>query len=154
MKWYTGSPEHRKRASCMALSVYLAARFSRKDLMRQYREELAVLGIGVTSRWLDETVPGTVTLDEVAAPYKIKCASMDVRDIEAADVFVFFSEHPESLWPRGGRHVEFGYALALKKPIVVCGPRENVFHWSPGLRFCRTWSAVKKLLKEEKACLT
>lgn len=36
-----------------------------------------------------------------------------------------------ALWARGGRHVEFGLAVAWEKRIVVIGPQENIFHWLP-----------------------
>lgn len=32
---------------------------------------------------------------------------------------------------RGGRHVEFGVAVASCKRLVVIGPRENIFHHLP-----------------------
>jgi hypothetical protein len=34
---------------------------------------------------------------------------------------------------KGGRHVEFGLAVAAGKRLVVIGPRENVFHCLPGV---------------------
>jgi nucleoside 2-deoxyribosyltransferase len=34
----------------------------------------------------------------------------------------------------GGRHVEFGYALAKGKRVVVIGERENVFHHHPSVK--------------------
>lgn len=36
---------------------------------------------------------------------------------------------------RGGRHVEYGIALALSKDIVVVGEPENVFHNLAGIVF-------------------
>jgi hypothetical protein len=38
-------------------------------------------------------------------------------------------------WQRGGRHVEFGLALAWSKHLIVAGPREHVFHWLPQVRW-------------------
>lgn len=40
---------------------------------------------------------------------------------------------------RGGRHVEFGMALAMDKRLVVVGPRENVFHLLPAVEQFDTW---------------
>ena len=59
-------------------------------------------------------------------------AAVDVADVYAADAIVAFSE-PSNMTgsSRGGRHVEFGLALAWKKMIIVVGPRENVFHTLP-----------------------
>jgi len=46
-------------------------------------------------------------------------------------VLLFFSEPPDSHSKRGGRHVEFGLALAWGKRLMIVGPRENVFHCLP-----------------------
>lgn len=40
---------------------------------------------------------------------------------------------------RGGRHVEFGMALALAKRCIVIGPRENVFHLLPQVEQYDSW---------------
>jgi len=37
---------------------------------------------------------------------------------------------------RGGRHVEFGYAMAKGKRLIVVGYRENLFHEHPSVEFC------------------
>jgi nucleoside 2-deoxyribosyltransferase len=63
----------------------------------------------------------------------------DIEDIQAADALIAFTERPFSDKGRGGRHVEFGYALALKKTIYMIGPRENVFHCLPEVTRFRTW---------------
>jgi len=44
---------------------------------------------------------------------------------------ITFTETPRSSNSRGGRHVEFGIALGMRKRAVVIGPRENVFHCLP-----------------------
>lgn len=36
---------------------------------------------------------------------------------------------------RGGRHVEFGLAVALGKRLIVIGHRENLFHHLPAVEF-------------------
>lgn len=41
---------------------------------------------------------------------------------------------------RGGRHVEFGMALALGKRVIVVGPRENVFHLLPEVEVHVNWN--------------
>ena len=85
----------------------------------------------VNSRWLDEPhAPGT-TLHEVSAAFCRETSLIDLEDIDAADMMVFFSEDPLVGTPRGGRHVEFGYALAKGKRIVVIGGPENIFHYLP-----------------------
>ena len=51
----------------------------------------------------------------------------DLNDLSGSDGLVAFLEPPRTA-TRGGRHVEFGVALALKKPVLLVGPRENIFH--------------------------
>ena len=48
--------------------------------------------------------------------------------MEAADALIAFTERPRAELTRGGRHVEFGMALAWRKRVLVVGPRETVFH--------------------------
>jgi hypothetical protein len=49
---------------------------------------------------------------------------------------------------RGGRHVEYGMALASKKYVVIVGPAENVFHSLPQVPRYATWTdAVAHLLE-------
>ncbi len=62
----------------------------------------------------------------------------DAADLAAADCVVSFTEAPRSTSSRGGRHVEFGMALGLRKHCVVIGPRENVFHCLPQVAIFRT----------------
>ena len=38
-----------------------------------------------------------------------------------------------------GHHVEFGYALAQGKRIILVGHRENVFNYLPEIEFVETW---------------
>lgn len=52
---------------------------------------------------------------------------------------MFFSEPPDSHSKRGGRHVEFGMALAWGLRLIVIGQRENVFHCLPQVERYDTW---------------
>lgn len=106
------------------MKFYIAGRFARQHEFRKYRTELIALGHSVTSRWLDEVTPANPG-DE----FKTETAYIDLADIYDADVMLFFAEEAYNQPPRGGRHVEFGYALALRKPIYVVGEKENVFHY-------------------------
>lgn len=53
----------------------------------------------------------------------------DIEDIDAADALIAFTEAPGDTpgRSRGGRHVEFGYAIGKGKPVCIVGIRENVF---------------------------
>lgn len=115
----------------MINSVYLAARWGRQSELREARKLLADAGIGVTSSWLDVVSRNNGAGEDDEE--RMRAALLDVRDVTRADAFVAFSEPPENTHGRGGRHVEFGLARGLGKPIIVVGPRENVFHWLPGV---------------------
>jgi hypothetical protein len=114
------------------MKIYLAARYSSHPEMRGVRDVLEALGHTVTSRWIDchTDVVGDFTSSftvETLAEKTGECAPLgqhDLDDLDAADCVISFA----STGGKGGRHVEFGYALAKGKRMVLVGPRENVFH--------------------------
>jgi nucleoside 2-deoxyribosyltransferase len=137
--------------------AYVAARFSRGDELSGYRDELEKLGVEVTSRWLNGGHEWVGTVDEdIPVEQQAIFAKEDLEDIDAAEVFICFTESPSSPYARGGRHVEFGYALAKKMPIVVVGHRENVFYCLPypQVAFVETWEEALVLLYEIGSQLT
>lgn len=70
----------------------------------------------------------------------------DWEDVNAAKIVISFTEPPRSTANRGGRHVEFGIALANKARVIVVGHRENIFHWLPIVEFFKTWPEAVKVL--------
>jgi nucleoside 2-deoxyribosyltransferase len=130
----------------MKLSIYLAARFTRKEEMAAKRRELEALGFHVTSRWVYEPSAPDSKLSDVSTPYKVAVAMDDIADIDDADVMIFFAEDPLIGTPRGGRHFESGYAYGTKKLLIVVGEHENIFHYLPGVKNVQTWESAKLLL--------
>ncbi len=134
-----------------APEIYLAARYSRAEEMRQVRQDLAALGLFVTSRWIDgqhELTPeGSAEAHEAD---RTRFAQEDRRDLYAAHWVISFSEEPRMTKTRGGRHVELGLALALGKRAIVVGHRENVFHHLPEVEFYPTWIEALAALTAEK----
>jgi hypothetical protein len=130
-----------------SIRVYLAARFSKKTEVKKLSGDLKRSGIVVTSRWLDEPVDENTGLNQVTTEYTERVALADVEDIDEAEFFVLFSENPESTWPRGGRHFETGYAYARGKRIIICGPKENVFHSLPGVVITPSWKETVDFLE-------
>lgn len=55
---------------------------------------------------------------------------------------ISFTEPPRSGASRGGRHVEYGIALARGVRVIVVGFRENIFHWLPQVEFHQDFSTV------------
>lgn len=104
------------------VSIYLAAKYARREEM----EEIAIrlmneYGYDITARWVFGGEEGK-TYEDIAV--------FDLEDVATADTVVSFTEQP-NMYTTGGRHVEFGYAIATGKRLVVIGPRENVFHSFP-----------------------
>jgi len=138
------------------MKFYLAARYSRRMEMNRYRFDLERQGHEVTGRWLngmhqvgDDGTPlgdsGEQLVESgdasAAEKLRVKFAQDDIEDVMAADVVIVFTEEPRvSGASRGGRHVEFGLALAWQKWVVTVGPRENIFTWLPYVTNFPSWA--------------
>lgn len=119
--------------------VYLAGSYTRKEEIRAYAEELQRMGVEVTARWFREPHAANVTLPEVPLDKSVQYAQNDIDDINACDTIISFTEDPVTGTPRGGRHVEFGYALAKGKQLICVGPWENIFHYLPQVTHFESW---------------
>ena len=121
------------------MKIFLSSRYGRRDEMLARAAELTRLGHGVVSSWIYgshessevETAADTVPVFK-AMPFVID----DLADIQLAQVFIAFTERPDSAHARGGRHVEYGIALDRHikgdlKNILIIGPRENIFYCIP-----------------------
>lgn len=135
------------------MKIYLAARYSRREELCEYRELLHEIGHTVTSRWLDgehQALDNCAT-DEEAQRF----AEDDLRDLMAADTLICFTEPSRSANSRGGRHVEFGVALGLmvagrkRHRIIVVGPRENVFYCLPAIEQHKVWNGAIRRIKAD-----
>jgi len=112
-------------------SIYLSARFERRDELNGYRSELEAAGVQVTSRWLIDPTP------ELTDDAWRRLATKDVEDIQRASGLMLFAEGRPG---GGGRHVEFGVALGLGKRLFVVGEPENLFHSLDAVQRLPTWS--------------
>ena len=128
-------------------SVYLSARFERRDELNQYRLELEALGLKVTSRWLEtDPPPGRrLTEEEWQA-----LAAVDCEDVQRATWFIGFSDPPE-LRHGMARHVEYGMAVALGRRVIVVGEREHIFHRLPDVAVVEDWGEALRLLLNDEA---
>ena len=139
------------------LKVYLAARYDRREEMCRYAEILRELGHQVPARWLlgtHQIDPNPEKVDEDAENVPIEAAPFaqdDYEDIRDCDCLVFFSEPATTYSKRGGRHVEFGLALAWGKRVCVIGPAENVFHRLPEVVIYPTWGAFMEYQRDSQA---
>jgi hypothetical protein len=97
------------------MKIYLAARYSRNSEMRGVRDVLTALGHEVTSRWIDchtgkyltSFTPKHLNNDP---EYCARLGLHDLEDVDDADAVISFTDTAGG--GKGGRHVEFGYALA------------------------------------------
>jgi hypothetical protein len=106
------------------MKIYLAARFTRIDEMRGYADELKEDGHEITASWVYGGEEG-LTFSDIA--------SLDIADVLRCDTLVKFTEPYGTPVPGGGRHSEWGVALATKKALYLVGPKEQVFDWYPGV---------------------
>ena len=68
----------------------------------------------------------------------------------AADAVIIFTEIPNTILATGGRHVEFGLALAQGKRMIIVGPRENVFHYLlPDSQIFATWNKAFATIRRQ-----
>lgn len=100
------------------MRIYIAAPYPTREHAITVMRRLEHLGHEVTSRWLKAP-------DELADDH----ARKDLDDVAAADVLVALNDVDWENAGTGGRHVEFGYALAMGKMIVLVGRRSNIFHY-------------------------
>lgn len=121
--------------------IYLAARYSRREELCGYAEALRLRGYYVTSRWLagNHQIDDAGLSVEAAREERTRFAMEDWHDLMTADICISFTETPRSSNSRGGRHVEFGAALACGLRCLVVGPRENVFHCIPCVEVFDEW---------------
>lgn len=126
--------------------IYLAARFSRRPELREFRDQLAAAGHTVVARWLDGHEIDPDLPDSEKEAKQARNAREDLDDILASDVIVSFTEAPGSPYSRGGRHFETGFGLACGKRTVIVGHRENLFCYLPQIEFFRDWESARAAL--------
>lgn len=133
------------------MKIYLASRYSRFQEMQRYRSILESQGHFVTSRWIngDHQIDDAGLSVEAKEAERIRFAQEDWADLMSAEYCITFTEIPRSSNSRGGRHVEFGAALAAGKLCIVVGPRENVFHCLPAVRVVDEFAGVHFFLPQQ-----
>jgi nucleoside 2-deoxyribosyltransferase len=130
------------------MKFYLAGAFHSRDTYRELSEYLEDMGFISTARWLymEHSISDAKDMPRLGAEF----AGHDRDDVFNADVLILHTNAPTDPYTSGGRHVEFGLALAWEKPIIIFDPyqderirdaygnngagtgtkmRENVFHW-------------------------
>jgi len=128
------------------MKIYLASRYSRHPEMQKVRDDLEGRGHKITSRWINggHQVDDAGLSLQAKEKERVRFALEDLEDLYEADVVISFSEIPRSTKSRGGRHVEHGVALGANIRTIVIGPRENVFHCLPIVKWYPDYETFKK----------
>jgi len=130
------------------MKLYLAARYDRREELLQYRDWLERGGHSVTSRWLEGNPHYPTTgfqsdylQDASGVVAAGKFAMDDLNDVIRAQGIIAFTDGTVvgMSW-RGGRHVEFGYAIGRGMSLYVVGPREHIFHCLPNVSCYQDWN--------------
>lgn len=122
------------------MKVYVCAPYAGRPYARLIAEQLIASGFIVTSGWVSGdlsidggTVGPAAVLDTDAA---LLHAVEDLSEVGAADVVLALTgafiqsempSIPDEWLHTGGRHVEIGFAIAKRIPVVVLGEPENLF---------------------------
>jgi hypothetical protein len=146
------------------MRLYLAARYSRRLELCDYRAILNGIGHNVRARWLDgahqigndgvplgdegERAVESETDDHAAM--RRKFLADDVQDVRGCEGFIAFTEEPRTSTSRGGRHVELGIMLerveswrGYSRPVIaIVGPRENLFCWHQSISVFASFNAL------------
>lgn len=126
-------------------TCYLAAAFPRRAEIAHDAALLRREGLGIASTWHD--APHDLTPEsDLTYQQRSRLAQRDRDDLERAAVLALYGDPPGAYQGTGGKHVEFGYALALDLHIVIIGHRESVYACLPSVVFCETPEAARVYL--------
>lgn len=124
------------------VKIYLAARYSLREDMEKIADRLVDMGYDITSQWVygAEEFPGQTREEN---------AIMDRDDVKRCDMLICFTEPKGTPVAGGGRHSEFGMAVAYGKRVAICGPKEQIFHWLPGVEQFDSLGEMLDILNQE-----
>ena len=131
----------------MKHSIYLISRYGRIEEMQAIAADLTELGHDVCSSWVKgehKALDNKATFEQLQ-----RWCNIDIKDLEQASLIIAFTEQPGNSHARGGRHVEYGYALAFAQNaphhvwLHVVGHRENMHYCAPEIVFWNTWEALR-----------
>lgn len=122
------------------MKIYLAHNFAAREWLPTVVAQLTEVGHESTGRWI---------FDDSHVGVSQHAACTDLNDIERSNVLVLFVDQFGST-PGKGKYVEFGYAYALGKQIILVGEdTNNVFYALPGVtRVKDVPELLKKLHKQ------
>jgi hypothetical protein len=127
------------------MKVYLAASYVRRLEIAAYSELLEQDGHTITAEWLSGVHEKPPWTEATYSQHDLQC----IRD---CDVFMGFTEEEDapSIRKRGGRHVEFGYAVAYGKGLVIVGPLENSFYYLLNVQRFDNFEQARASIKQKR----
>ena len=140
------------------MKVYLAGMYSKRNLLREYSQELRAKGIVVSSQWLLEQLSLKAKSTGLPKEFMRFAATQDKSGIRECDTFILFTATDADLsevgrsikelrrLARAAHEWECGYAHALGKRIIIVGQKMNIFHYDTKYEVYRTWRACKRHL--------
>lgn len=121
------------------MKIYISASYANKQKAADLAHSIAALGENVyevISSWhWDKPNDDDGIRDGLSFEDQKKFATIDLDEVDRCDLLIALTERAGSPYTRGGRHVEFGYAMALGKDTIAIGPTENIFHALADRRF-------------------
>jgi hypothetical protein len=132
------------------MKIYLAAQRGTQQEMLFISDVLTSIGHVVTSSWIESSIPWISPEQMWKTPaFCSEFARVDFQDLERADMVAIFTCYGPST--TGGRHVELGMSLALRKRIAIVGPVENIFQTFqlPIMEHYDDWPHLARTLSRE-----
>lgn len=121
------------------MKIYVAAHS--QDDARKVAEKLSEAGHEITSTWLQKDFSRTSSYTEFQ---REQIANKDAHEVMNSDALVLLAS-PYRV--PGGKFVEVGVALGLRKPIYLLGHRENMLMWH---YLVQQFNSVEDMLKVVK----
>ena len=112
------------------MTIYIASRFRNREAVKALAARLHELGIETTQTW-PEIDFGVGNGDGYVPDAEQKAAIRDLAEMDLADALIVYTFDCEQT--PGGLHFEAGYAFGKGIPVVVIGPRVNVFYHHPAV---------------------
>lgn len=111
------------------MHFYLAGKYQVRPMLQDLQRILVQHGHQIQCRWLSGSHEGLWT-PAVQAGWALE----DLEDIQACESLVMIQWPVDEPEPSTGRHIEFGYALAKQKQLMLIGRRTSVFHFLPEIQ--------------------
>ena len=104
------------------ITFYLAAKYDKRMELLPIAALLMLKGHRVNAEWLNGSHAGASEAE------KESYADIDLANISDCTHFVLFQLPVDSPEPSSGRQIEFGFALARNKTVIIVGDGSSVFY--------------------------